>query len=131
MCYYPHRSYSGQTKSGSTTTAGEAYLRLALSANLLETSPFDTLQANPTLFPFSRATSEDHALDSFQNLLFSIARFHEYTGRWPEHITVVGYEVKRRRFEELHREAVRWPAERFTYFGIDAGNMAEEGEVIT
>lgn len=65
-------------------------------------------------------TTEDDALDSFQNLLFSIARFHEYTGRYPSRITVVGYEFKRRRFTELHRAALRWPEDRFRYIGIDA-----------
>ena len=127
---------SGQTRSGSTTTEAESYLRLALSSNFLPTFTPDSHspQMSPTLSPFPRATSENHALDSFQNLLFSIARFHEYTGRWPEHITVVGYEMKRRRFEELHRVALRWPVGRFTYIGIDAkweGTAAQEGEVST
>lgn len=73
--------------------------------------------------PFERATSEDHSLDSYQNLLFSIARFHEVTGGYPEHITVIGFEMKRKRFEELHIRALRWPQEQFTYVGID-----EEGD---
>jgi hypothetical protein len=75
---------------------------------------------------FKRATTEPFALDSFQNLLFSLARFYEVTGahassisgglhsqlpgRYPEVVTVVGYEMKRKRFEQLHRKAVRWPA---------------------
>jgi len=123
----------GQTRSESTTTEAESYLRLALSSILLQNSRFDSpsSQINPTLFSFTRATSENYALDSFQNLLFSIARFREYTGRWPEHITVVGYEMKRKRFEGLHREAIRWPADRFTYVGIDAeweGPLVVEGE---
>jgi hypothetical protein len=127
---------SGQTRSESTTTEAESYLRLALLSNLLQTLSNDppSHQTHPAVLPFQRATSENHALDSFQNLLFSIARFHEYTGRWPEHITVVGYEMKRRRFEELHREALRWPASRFTYVGIDGkweGTVAQKGEVRT
>jgi len=110
------------------------YLRLALSSDFLQTSPLVSplSHAKPTLFPFTRATSENYALDSFQNLLFSIARFREYTGRWPEYITVVGYEMKKRRFEELHREALRWPADRFMYVGIDGkweGANAQEGEL--
>jgi len=117
----------GQTRPGSTTTEAESYLRLALSSALLPPSS----SANSGT-PFLRATTEDHALDSYQNLLFSIARFHEVTGRWPRRITVVGYEMKRRRFEELHREAVRWPKSRFTYFGVDAvgdGKSAQDGEL--
>ena len=54
-----------------------------------------------------RATTEDHALDSYQTLLFSIARFHEYTGWWPSKITVVSYEMKRERFTDLHHAALR------------------------
>jgi hypothetical protein len=44
-----------------------------------------------------RVTTEEYALDSYQNLLFAIARFHEVTGGWPRKITVVGYGMKRRR----------------------------------
>lgn len=102
-------------------------MRLAQISSLLPTST----NAAPNLL---RATTEDFALDSYQNLLFSLARFHEYTGRWPARITIVGYEMKRRRFEELHRAALRWPAERFEYVGIDADGdkeveTAKQGEV--
>jgi len=117
----------GQTRSQSTTTEAESYFRLALSSNLFQVSPF---HIEPT--PFPRATTENFALDSFQNLVFSIARFQEYTGRWPELITVVGYEMKRRRFTELHRAAVRWPLAKFRYIGIDAPGeiaAAKEGEL--
>lgn len=120
---------SGQTRSQSTETEADSYLRLALASNLFQTSPSPQTQ---DLTPFPRATTENYALDSFQNLLFSIARFHEYTGRWPEKVTVVGYEMKRRRFTELHRGAMRWPIGKFNYVGIDAqgeGNLAQQGEV--
>lgn len=73
-----------------------------------------------------RMTTENFALDSYQNFLFSIARFREYTGSFPERITVVGYGMKRSRFEELHAKAIRWPVKssirgqrRFHYVGID------------
>lgn len=73
-----------------------------------------------------RMTTENFALDSYQNFLFSIARFREYTGSYPERITVVGYGMKRSRFEELHAKAIRWPVKssvrgqrRFHYVGID------------
>jgi hypothetical protein len=113
--------HSGQTHRTSTTTEAESYLRLALLAGHLPAS-------------FVRATTEDHALDSFQNLLFSIARFHEYTGRYPARITVIGYEMKRRRFTDLHRAAIRWPEERFDYIGVDPDGeerllQAQQGEV--
>ncbi|KAJ7497057.1 hypothetical protein FB451DRAFT_213365 [Mycena latifolia] len=109
----------GQTQPTSTTTEGESYLRLALNAGLFQSETFN------------RATSEGYALDSFQNLLFSIARFREYTGSYPDKITVVGYEMKRARFHELHRAAIRWPEGNFNYIGIDMdgdNSQARQGE---
>ncbi|KZT10585.1 uncharacterized protein LAESUDRAFT_339231 [Laetiporus sulphureus 93-53] len=115
----------GQTRPMSTSTEAESYLRLAFAAGMLPTS--SDVSSN-----LLRATTEQYALDSFQNLLFSIARFHEYTGRYPEKITVVGHEIKRQRFFELHRAAMRWSRSRFHYVGIDAegeeGLKAYEGE---
>jgi len=67
----------------------------------------------------SRTATEEFATDSFQNLLFSICRFHAVTGRFPRHISLVSFSFKRRRFEDLHAHALRWPTERFTYISID------------
>ncbi|KAJ3862184.1 hypothetical protein EV359DRAFT_45681 [Lentinula novae-zelandiae] len=113
----------GQTRQLTTTTEAESYHRLAMQANLLPPG-------------FMRATTENYALDSYQNLLFSIARFHEYTGVYPAKITVIGYEMKRKRFTDLHREAVRWSNHQFEYIGIDNSNLqenviAQEGEMRT
>ncbi|KAH9839441.1 uncharacterized protein C8Q71DRAFT_749535 [Rhodofomes roseus] len=118
----------GQTRPISTSTEAQSYMRLALAADLTPSLSVSGSRSHTAL----RATTEDYALDSFQNLLYSIARFHEYTGRYPSHITVIGYEFKRRRFTELHRAALRWPRERFHYIGIDAEGeeliKAQEGE---
>lgn len=81
-----------------------------------------------------RMTTETFALDSFENLIFSIARFREYTGSYPERVTVVGFGMKKERFEELHAKAIRWPSRsyyrghrRFAYIGIDdEGDNAEK-----
>jgi hypothetical protein len=66
-----------------------------------------------------RAFVEEFARDSFENLLFGICRFHEVAGVMPEQLTMVSWEFKRRRFEELHREAIGWPRERFHYLGAN------------
>ena len=81
--------------------------------------------------PFPRATVEEFALDSFENVLFSIIRFFEYASRWPDRITVVvrpsvrshclmrqGFGFKRLRYETVHRVALRWGGD-FEYVGID------------
>ncbi|KAH0827312.1 hypothetical protein J3R83DRAFT_3936 [Lanmaoa asiatica] len=115
---------SGQTRPQSTTTEAESYMRLALSMELFRISA----PAGAST-PFSRATTETYALDSYQNILFSIARFHEVTGRYPSQITVVGYEMKRRRFEELHRVAIKFPAPLFEYIGLEP--PATDDEAIT
>ncbi|EIN12102.1 hypothetical protein PUNSTDRAFT_99521 [Punctularia strigosozonata HHB-11173 SS5] len=118
----------GQTRPSSPMTEADSYLRLALASNVFHVhNPSDTDSAPPM---FHRVATETFALDSLQNLQFSLARFHEVTGHYPEKITVVGYEMKRRRFEELHRRALRWPSSRFEYIGvdIDAGENGAERE---
>lgn len=122
----PHRGAltdSGATRSHLTSPLSEAssYHRLAAARGYLQSGGEGT-----ALSVAQRATTEEYALDSYENLLFSIARFREVTGRWPDKITVVGYGMKRKRFEQLHRGAIRFPAARFRYIGIDdAGNTAE------
>lgn len=64
----------------------------------------------------NRATTEEFALDSFQNLLFGICRFFEMTGRHPRRITAVGWRFKGARFD-IHRAALRWPGNRWDYVG--------------
>lgn len=64
-----------------------------------------------------RALTEEHARDSYENLLFSICRFKELTGQYPLNITVVSYDFKEFRFANLHRLALRFPASHFFYKG--------------
>ncbi|KAK6348563.1 hypothetical protein TWF718_006351 [Orbilia javanica] len=68
---------------------------------------------------FNRSTTEEFARDSYENLLFSICRFHEYTSNYPTKLTVVGFEFKRERFKTEHRAAIRFPQDQFRYIGID------------
>lgn len=67
----------------------------------------------------ARTTSEDFATDSFENFMFSICRFREITGRYPDNISVVSFTFKQERFETLHANALRWPIDHFHYVGID------------
>lgn len=80
----------------------------------------------------TRVTTEQFARDSYENLLFSIARFYEVTGRYPSRISVVGYTFKRDRYVNIHRKAVKFPDTQFEYFGIDPPGLdlaaASEGE---
>lgn len=80
----------------------------------------------------NRAFTEEHARDSFENVLFGLCRFFELTGHFPSSIVVVGYDFKKDRFDELHRRALRWPGGRFNYVGTPAlTEGAEAGEAAT
>lgn len=77
-----------------------------------------------------RSTTEEFARDSFENLLFSICRFKEWTGRYPQKIRVVSWAFKEKRFS-LHREALRIPESRFEFYGANQPKdlvRAEKGE---
>ena len=63
---------------------------------------------------------QEHARDSFENLLFSLCRFYELTGHYPGELTVVGYDFKHERFTDLHRAALRWPDQHFKFVGTPA-----------
>lgn len=71
-----------------------------------------------------RALTEEHARDSFENLLFSVCRFRELTGIYPHNITVVGYDFKEERFAHLHRAAIGFPETRFFYSGTPSSSTS-------
>lgn len=64
--------------------------------------------------------SQEHARDSFENLLFSLCRFYELTGHYPDDLLVIGYDFKHERFCDLHRAALKWPDQRFRFVGTPA-----------
>lgn len=67
----------------------------------------------------TRITTEEFALDSFDNLIYSIYRFKQITDVWPKEITIVGFGFKKARFEDLHAKAIDFPRERINYISID------------
>ena len=109
--------------SGGTTRAAAGSLSEATSYYLVSRASgwFGAGDAVGT-----RAFTEERARDSYENVLFSIARFRELTGSVPRHLTVVGYAFKRDRFEREHVPALRWPADRFAYEGTPAASAERE-----
>ncbi len=65
-----------------------------------------------------RASTEEFAADSFENLLFGVCRSRECTGRYPQSVTVISWGFKDQRFD-LHREAIRFPKSRFRFEGVN------------
>ena len=81
----------------------------------------------------ARAEVEDYSRDSFENLLFSICRFQQIVGRYPERVTLISWAFKRERFDR-HRDAIRFRAERFRFEGFNNPiglEAALHGEAIT
>lgn len=74
-----------------------------------------------------RATTEEFARDSFENVLFGICRFHECTARWPIKVGVVSWKFKSLRFD-MHRDAIRFPAESFRFIGVNNPENLEVAE---
>jgi hypothetical protein len=76
------------------------------------------------------AITEEYSRDSFENVLFGICRFYECVGRVLTRIQLVSWAFKERRFT-MHRNAVRFPEERFEFVGannpVDLAG-AEKGE---
>lgn len=79
----------------------------------------------------ARATTEEFARDSLENLVFGICRFRECTGNTPTAVTVVSWAFKQARFD-LHRATIGFPAEHFHFVGannpqdLDAAVAGEE-----
>ncbi|CAK7898139.1 hypothetical protein CAAN1_22S02036 [[Candida] anglica] len=96
----------GQTKTETPLTESESYATLA--QNLFDGSDSSV---------FSRVVTEKYARDSMENVIFSICRFYEEYHKYPEKVTVVGFEFKRNRFVNHHFAALLWPLEHVEYVG--------------
>lgn len=55
-----------------------------------------------------------------ENLLFSICRFHQFTGRYPQNITIISYDFKEERFVRQHAHALKIPDTMITFIGTPA-----------
>lgn len=88
----------GQTKQiAGPVSESQSYYKLAEKLNLIN-------EANS-----SRINTEEFAKDSFENVLFSIARYFELFSSYKSltKLTIVGFEFKRQRFLELHLPALK------------------------
>ncbi|OJD31667.1 cytoplasm protein [Diplodia corticola] len=76
----------------------------------------------------SKIFLEEHATDSYQNLLFSLLCFRKAIGRYPETIQIITHAFKSERFLMSHAKAIRWPSDRIRVQGIDPVMSVEEYE---
>jgi hypothetical protein len=105
--------FSGGETRGATgpNTEAASYYNVADAMKLWPADKASTVRA--------RTAAEEFATDSFQNLMFSICRFHEVTGQYPTQITVISFSFKGPRFQNMHARALGWPDDRFVFIGVD------------
>ncbi|KAJ3390667.1 hypothetical protein HDU92_000335 [Lobulomyces angularis] len=114
----------GQTRySAGPKSEGQSYYEVA---KLMDNQMFNNREF------LNSVTTEEFAKDSFENLLFSICRFKEFTNFFPKTITIIGFKFKKFRFENLHLKAIKFNVKNFEYIGFDLPlqdrRTAEEGE---
>ena len=73
-----------------------------------------------------RILLEEHATDTYQNILFSILLCHKAYGEWPDSCTIVTHSFKRHRIVDVHARALKWPSSRINFQGIDPPFSSEE-----
>jgi len=104
----------GPTRSRFRISESRSHHLLALKFGLLE---------DPSLA--ERVVLEEHARDSYENLVYSICAFSQVAGRMPSQVTVVGFGFKGRRFKH-HAETPGLGPEQFKYRGVnDPPDLAE------
>lgn len=61
---------------------------------------------------------EEFSRDSYENVLFSLAKFYKLFKKYPEVITIVGFEYEEPRFVDLHLKTLGYTGENAEYIGI-------------
>lgn len=73
--------------------------------------------------PHSQIALEERALDSYQNVIFSLTLFYAKYLRWPERVTIVSHAFKKPRLVDGHCAAIGFPLGRVDFVGIDPESM--------
>lgn len=75
-----------------------------------------------------RTTTEEFSRDSFDNVLFSIARFKECVGHLPEKFIIVSWTFKQARFD-FHTWSIRWPQAKYQFVGFGVPEDEEKAKL--
>jgi uncharacterized SAM-binding protein YcdF (DUF218 family) len=73
----------------------------------------------PEVVEKNQVILEEHATDSYQNVLFSILEFRRRIGYYPTDLTIVTHAFKNERFLQLHAKALKWPKEKVKVLGLN------------
>jgi hypothetical protein len=97
---------SGSTRPETPLSEADSYLSLCRARNF-----FLAPEATAPAELVARIHTEPRALDSLQNILFSLTAFYTLWSAWPTKLTIVSHPFKRQRFMELHLPAIAWPVD--------------------
>ncbi|KAF2003763.1 hypothetical protein P154DRAFT_543776 [Amniculicola lignicola CBS 123094] len=118
-------SNGGATKRALTAlTEARSYYNAALADVLSQGHHAGGLVSK--LFDSGRILLEEHATDSFQNLLFSVLLFRQTTGFYPKQVRVITHAFKSKRFLDVHAPTIQWPSNSIRVQGIDPIMSKEE-----
>ncbi|EEY14519.1 conserved hypothetical protein [Verticillium alfalfae VaMs.102] len=108
----------GSTRRETRLSEAQSYANLASANNY-----FDILPTGSDTT--SRIFTEEQALDSYHNVLFSVIAFwrrYDFVA-WPQLITIVSHAFKRARIVEGHCSAIGFPLHRVVFHGLDPPGM--------
>lgn len=71
------------------------------------------------LFTNCSMNTEEFSLDSLDNLLYSICRFHEISNQYPKDISIIGFGFKKERFIKYHAHVIDFPKSHINYISIE------------
>lgn len=110
--------FSGPTRLETELSEARSYLDIAKQNDYFNLGIHQQQQDNILV--------EDRALDSYQNVLFSLTLFFARFSAWPVKLTIVSHGFKKPRIVDGHCVAIGWPLERVEYVGIDPPGMRPE-----
>ncbi|KAK0719745.1 Mur ligase [Lasiosphaeris hirsuta] len=102
----------GPTRKETPLSEARSYHNLAIA-----NAYFGLISASPHL-P-SQILLEERALDSYYNILFSLAAFWRAHSSWPERLTIISHAFKRTRLVDAHCAAIGFPLKRVAFVGIN------------
>lgn len=106
----------GLTRADTKWSEAETYYELAKQSQCWIPDQYNENNIRERIL--QRTEKERFARDSYENLLYSICRFHQLTHRFPRFVTVVSWAFKAARFD-LHRAAIQFPRARFRFDGFN------------
>ncbi len=106
----------GQTRDDTHWSEASAYLALAQQRGCWIPDEYNQNDARQRVL--ERVAKEEFARDSYENLLYSICRFHQLAGSYPRTVTVMSWAFKAARFD-LHRDSIGFPFSRFRFDGFN------------